>query len=204
VDAETPSAVHSLAAIDLYWIPLGAGGAAVVRFNGRVYEAVKARLERRQPLDLYHTALEVRSAGKRFIIENAWPSPNADVSSRGVVFEGPVLSRRIARYRVFRYEVRCWSDGVIPDIAEAVGGPSRLSDEPAAARLLLGSVASVPPMVWGRDESRIGDMWNSNSVISWLLTRTGLPMETIEAPPGGRAPGWSAGIEVARRRAPIA
>jgi hypothetical protein len=46
--------------IDLYWIPLGAGGAGLVRFNGWVYEAIKARGERRRPLDLYHTALEVR------------------------------------------------------------------------------------------------------------------------------------------------
>ena len=45
--------------IDLYWIPLGAGGNGYVRVNGRIYEAIKARLERRRSLDLYHTALEV-------------------------------------------------------------------------------------------------------------------------------------------------
>jgi len=32
--------------IDLYWLPLGAGG-NFVRLNGRVYEAIKARLDRR-------------------------------------------------------------------------------------------------------------------------------------------------------------
>ena len=34
------------AAMDLYWLPLGAGGHSV-RWNGRVYEAVSALLERR-------------------------------------------------------------------------------------------------------------------------------------------------------------
>jgi hypothetical protein len=34
------------AAVDLYWIPLGAGGHCV-RFNGKVYEALVAARERR-------------------------------------------------------------------------------------------------------------------------------------------------------------
>jgi len=45
--------------IYLYWMPHGAGGAAIVRFNGRMYEAIKARRERRRPPDFCHTALEV-------------------------------------------------------------------------------------------------------------------------------------------------
>jgi hypothetical protein len=187
-------------AVDLYWIPLGAGGAGFVRFNGRVYEAVKARLERRQPLDLYHTALEVRVAEGRFTIENAWPSPDADTASRGVVVEGPVGSRRLTRFRVFRYEVRCWRDGVIPDIAEAVASPQLVSDDPAVARRLLGLVAEVPPLMWGRDELGTGEMWNSNSVISWLLTRSGLPAASFRPPARGRAPGWDGGIVTAARR----
>jgi hypothetical protein len=66
---------------------------------------------------------------------------------------------------------------------------------------LLDLVPSVPPMKWGRDERRTGDMWNSNSVVSWLLTRSGLPAEHIQPPRGGRAPGWTAGVEIARRDA---
>ena len=50
-----------------------------------------------------------------------------------------------------------------------------------------------------RDDLRIGDMWNSNSVISWLLLATGLPAEEIRPPDGGRAPGWRAGIEHFRK-----
>lgn len=105
--------------IDLYWMPLGAGGFGFVRLNGRLYEAIHARLERRRPLDLYHTALEVRVPEGRFTVENAWPSPDADIASRGVVLEGPVFNRRIARFRWFRYEVRRWRDGIIPDAGEA-------------------------------------------------------------------------------------
>ena len=32
--------------IELYWLPLGAGG-WFVRLNGRIYEAIQVRLERR-------------------------------------------------------------------------------------------------------------------------------------------------------------
>ena len=42
-------------------------------------------------------------------------------------------------------------------------------------------------------------MWNSNSVISWLPTGAGLDPDAIPLPPGGRAPGWDAGIAVAER-----
>jgi len=188
----------SATSIDLYWIPLGAGGAGFVRLNGRVYEAIKARIERRRPLDLYHTALEVRVAGDRFIVENAWPSPDTDIASRGVVVEGPVFSRRLARFRPFRYEVRCWRDGLIADVGAAVASPHVLSNDPLRARRLLDLVASVPARIWGRDELRAGEMWNSNSVISWLLGSCELPMHELRPPAGGRAPGWEAGIVAAR------
>lgn len=46
----------------------------------------------------------------------------------------------------------------------------------------------------GRDEIHAGDMWTSNSVISWLLERSGISIEAIQPPPGGRAAGWQAGL----------
>lgn len=55
------AAVPETAAVDLYWLPLGAGGHSV-RLNGRVFEAAAARAERRPACDLYHSALEVRVA----------------------------------------------------------------------------------------------------------------------------------------------
>jgi hypothetical protein len=43
-------------------------------------------------------------------------------------------------------------------------------------------------------------MWNSNSLISWLVVRAGLDDGTVRPPAGGRAPGWRAGVVVARRQ----
>jgi hypothetical protein len=185
------------AGVDLYWLPLGAGGHSV-RLNGRVYEAVAARLGRRPTCDLYHSALIVHVPEGRFVIEQA-PVRDANGAERGVVAEGAVGARWVGRFRIFRYEVRRWRDGVIPDIAEAVGSPQRLSGDPGQPQRLLGLVPSVPTPVWGRDEFGVGEMWNSNSVISWLIVRSGIAAETIPMPPGGRAPGWEAGIAVAHR-----
>ena len=184
--------------IDLYWLPLGAGGHSV-RLNGRVYEALLARFERRHPLDLYHSALVVHAAAGRFVIE-VTPVTSGDGTARGAVAEGAVGSRFARRLRIFRYEVRRWKDGTIPDASAAVGSPRRLSDEAIVCDRLLRLVPLVPTLVWGRDESSTGDMWNSNSVISWLLTQSGAPVDAARPPEGGRAPGWHAGIVVARRR----
>jgi hypothetical protein len=191
------SSAGSRESIDLYWLPLGAGGHSV-RLNGRVYEALAARLGRRPARDLYHSALEVQVEEGRFVIETA-PLRTGDDPERGVVAEGAVGSRWAARSRLFRYELRCWRDGVIPDVAEAVESPRRLSDDPEVARRLLALVPCVPMPVWGRDELRAGEMWNSNSVIAWLIAQAGIDAEAIEPPPGGRAPGWNAGLVVARR-----
>jgi hypothetical protein len=68
------------------------------------------------------------------------------------------------------------------------------------ARGLLELVGSLPNPVWGRDELGTGEMWNSNSVIAWLLAHSGLPTEAIRPPAGGRAPGWHAGLVTARRQ----
>jgi hypothetical protein len=64
-------------------------------------------------------------------------------------------------------------------------------------------VDSLPSPVWGRDELKTGEMWNSNSVIAWLLTQSGLPTDTVRPPAGGRAPGWEAGLATARRSASV-
>jgi hypothetical protein len=121
-------------------------------------------------------------------------------AERGVVSVGAVGSRWAGGFRMFRYELRCWREGVIPDLEEAVDSPQRLSDDPDCARRVLELVSEVPTAVWGRDELQTGEMWNSNSVTSWLIVRSGLPLETARLPLNGRAPGWRAGIVVAKRR----
>jgi hypothetical protein len=187
--------------VDLYWLPLGAGGHSV-RLNGRFFEAVAARLERRAPCDLYHSALEVRVPEGVYVIEQA-PVRDSNGGKRGVVAEGVVGSRWAGRFRIFRYEVRRWCGGNIPDVKEAVESPQRLTDDPDVARRVLDLAPLVPTAVWGRDELDTGEMWNSNSVIAWLIARCGFPAESIHPPVGGRAPGWRAGLVVARRQGPV-
>jgi hypothetical protein len=170
-----------------------------VRLNGRVFEAVVARHERRVICDLYHSALEVRVPGGRFVIEMT-PIADHNGAERGVVGEGAVGSRLLGRFRIFRYEVRRWRGGVIPDVDEAIDSPQRLTNDPDLAQRVLDLVPHVPMPVWGRDELAAGEMWNSNSLTAWLIARCGLLTESIHAPAGGRAPGWHAGLVVADRR----
>jgi hypothetical protein len=185
------------AAVDLYWIPLGAGGHCV-RFNGRVFEAIAAAREHRRRCDLYHAAIVVELPGGRYTLELA-PSPNADEASRGVVATGAVGSRHVSWLRLFRYEVRCWRGGSIPDLDEATGGPRTLTTDPTVARRVLDLVPTMPTPVWGRDELKAGEMWNSNSMIAWLIATAGLSTDPLRLPAHGRAPGWRSGLEVARR-----
>jgi len=183
-------------AIDLYWLPLGAGG-HVVRWNGRLYEAVVARREHRPPQLLFHAALEVRHDGVRFVIEMA-PVWNERSLDRGVVCEGPVGSPRLGRLRAFRYEVRCWPDGRIPDVDSAVDSPRRVTDDPERVTAALRLLPQVPALTWGRDELGAGDMWNSNSLVAWLLAGALVDLASTTPPAGGRAPGWQAGLALAR------
>jgi hypothetical protein len=183
--------------VDLYWIPLGAG-AHVVRISGKLFEAVSALAQRRERRDLYHSALLVDLPEGRFVIEQA-PVPDLHGQERGVVAEGPVGVGWAGRVRPFRYEIRCWRGGRIPDVDEAIASPVRLTDDLTRARRILELLPSIPTPVWGRDELGTGEMWNSNSVVSWALARSGIDIANVRPPSGGRAPGWNAGLVVAGR-----
>jgi hypothetical protein len=80
-----------------------------------------------------------------------------------------------------------------------VESPRRLSDDAEEARRLLALAPRVPTPVWRRDELHASEMWNSNSVVAWLIARSGLDAARIHPPEGGRAPGWNAGLVVAQR-----
>lgn len=101
--------------IDLYWLPLGAGG-RFVRWNGRIFEWAAAAKDRRDRCDLYHSALTVGVPEATFVIEQApaW----RDTAERGVVAQGAVGAQALGRFRLFRYEIRRWRNGLIPDLAE--------------------------------------------------------------------------------------
>ncbi|WP_382306552.1 hypothetical protein [Herbiconiux sp. UC225_62] len=181
----------------LSWLPVGAGGHLVIH-TSHWWELYRAWREHRPPGALYHAALDVVEGGGRYLIEMApaWSGPRAD---HGVVATGPVGSRLLGRSRFFRYEVRCWADGILPDRRFALGGVVRFPLSEAGARALIARVPDVPTPVWGR--AAFGsDMWNSNSLISWLLETSGIDASAVVPPAGGRAPGWAAGIAAAARR----
>jgi len=183
--------------VDLYWIPVGAG-TRFVRSNAWVFEAISATVQHRTRCDLYHSALVVTVPEGRVTIEMT-PIPDDRGAERGVVAEGPVGMRWAGRLRPFRYEIRRWYGGVIPDAEHATGGPVRVGDDPDTARRLIDIVPAVPTLIWGRDELRVGDMWNSNSVVAWLLARSGIDVGPVRPPQGGRAPGWHAGLVASER-----
>ena len=185
--------------LDLYWIPLGAG-AQVVRATGRAYERVSALVQHRSRNDLYHSALVADIDGDTTVIEMTPVPDSRGRTQRGVVAEGPVGCRPAGHFRLFRYEIRCWTGGIIPDLASAIDSPVHLSSDTEAIARTLALVPSVPTPVWGRDELRAGEMWNSNSVVAWVLTRIGLLQFAGRPPHHGRAPGWDAGVTVGTRQ----
>jgi hypothetical protein len=187
------------ASVDLFWLPLGAGG-HFVSWNGRVYEWWSARRQHRAAADLYHCGLLLSLDNITYAVEMG-PVWNVSDADRGVLAEGPVGSKWLGRFRAFRYEMRCWPGGCIPDIAEAVDSPLRTTEDPTRVAAVLNVLPEIPVLTWGRDELGAGEMWNSNSAVAWALARTGHDMVAIGPPPGGRAPGWTAGLVLASRQA---
>src|SRR3954451_18684337 len=183
--------------VELSWIPLGAGGHSV-RFNGVLYEAVAAALAHRARCDIYHSALSIVRPEGTYWVEMT-PVPDQFGEQRGVVATGPVGLRGLGRARLFRYEIRRWREGIVPDLAYAVASPVTITDDPAVAGDIFDELGEVPPPVWGLDELDAGEMWTCNSVISWTLTRAHVDLDVVGLPPGGRAPGWDAGRIVASR-----
>lgn len=184
------------ARVDLWWLPVGAGG-HVARHTSRWWELLQARREQRPASRLFHAALEVDDGEARHVVEMT-PAWGSGTQPRGVVATGPVGVRMLARSRFFRYEVRCWKDGVIADREWAAAPPTRFALTTAEARALLARVPHVPRGVWGRDELGAGQMWNSNSLASWLLCEAGVDASGIAPPDGGRAPGWHSGVAASR------
>jgi hypothetical protein len=187
------------ASVDLFWIPLGAGHHSV-RCNGIAYETLRAAIERRARCDLYHAVLAIRLDGETYWVEMT-PVPDGNGRQRGVVAEGPVGVRALGRLRLFRYEIRRWRDGVVPDLSFAVASPIRVTDHAATTRRIYDRLPAVPTHVWGRDVLGVRDMWSCNSIVSWTLAEAGVDVAAIPFPPQARAPGWDAGLAASTDRA---
>ena len=70
-----------------------------------------------------------------------WNNPDPQ---RGVVGEGSVGLSGLGRSRLFRYEIRCWRDGHIPDVDEAIESPQHLSHDGVRARRVLELLPAFP------------------------------------------------------------
>jgi hypothetical protein len=189
------------AAVVLWWLPVGAGG-HVVRHTSGWWERFDAFRAHRAPQLLFHAALEVSTDGHRYVIEMAPQWAGSKDEDRGVVVTGPVGLRVLGRSSLFRYEVRCWRDGTLPDRDWAVGGPAIVADDDGTAQSILRHIREVPALTWGRQVPPTRDMWNPNSLVSWLLRVSGVPIATLSPPGGGRAPGWAAGLALMTASAP--
>lgn len=83
-----------------------------------------------------------------------------------------------------------------------VGGPAIVADDDGTAQSVLRHAHEVPALTWGRQVPPTRDMWNSNSLVSWLLRVSGVPIADLSPPSGGRAPGWGAGLALITPSAP--
>lgn len=169
--------------------PVGAGG-RVARRTSHWWEVASATRQHRKPRPLYHGALELVVDGEVLLVEMTPRWGRAVTAPRDVVATGPVGARWLGRSRLFCYEVRFTRPGAVAthDVAVVRTG----SD---AVRSVLAAVPRVPRLTWGRQVASTGDMWSSNSVVSWVLADTGL-LDGVRPPDGGRAPGWDAGVAV--------
>ena len=140
-------------AIDLHWIPLGAGGHSV-RFNGIVYESLAASIQRRPRYNIYHSALELTLPDGVYTVEMT-PVPNSRGWERGLIAEGPLGSSG--------------RDDFGSSVTRSAGGRTVSSQTWAmpchrhcispTARVVeraFGLLPAVPALTWGRDESRRG------------------------------------------------
>lgn len=181
--------------VDLYWIPLGAGAHAV-RWTGAVHERWCSHRDHRPPERIYHSALVVRGEGAEVVIEQAPAARHGE--RRGVVAVGPVATRLMAFWPLPRYEVRRWRAGHIDDVDQALD-PVSVSVDEDTSRRVLEAVPRVPVLTWGRDATGTGEMWNSNSVIAWILQTGGIDAAALSPPAGGAAPGWRSGTAAAQK-----
>jgi hypothetical protein len=176
-------------------MPVGAGTSRFQQASLRFWEAIEAARARRPRVRLFHSALKlVDEAGEAYTLEL---TPAFIGGPMAPLTTGPVGLRGADRFRLFRYQLRCVPGDRLPDEEFAYGPPRRLTSDCEAVRRIFELAPTVPRHVWGRRVAGTKEMWTSDSVISWLLVRSGVDLGDAGPPSGGRAPGWSAGLAVA-------
>lgn len=194
----TPEAAVTDCSVELLWLPVGAETSRFQQASLRLWEAIEAARSRRPRTALVHSALRVRTSdGTAYAIEL---TPEFQRGASPPVAIGPVGMRSLGRFRLFRWALQCTPGGAFPDEQWATGEPQVLPTDCSTAETILGLARRIPRYTWGRRVRGTTEMWTSDSVISWLLYRSGIDLGAVAPPPGTRAPGWHAGLEVARRR----
>ncbi|MBI2767264.1 MAG: hypothetical protein HYX53_15315 [Chloroflexi bacterium] len=183
--------------VDLYWLPVGAG-THFQRASLIAYGALLAAVTRRPRAGFVHAALKLRLDGRPYTLE-LMPIPARQETAPFLT--GPVGWRPAGRLRLFRYQLLCREGAVLPDEGWVVGSPLRLTSDCATADRVLDCARRVPPFTWGRRAKGTGEMWTSDSAVSWLLSVAGIDAAAIAVPAGMQAPGWRAGLELALRPA---
>ena len=184
--------------VELLWLPVGAETSRFQQASLRLWETIEAARTRRPRMALVHSALRVRTAdGIAYAIEL---TPAFQRSPVPPVATGPVGMRILGRFELFRWALQCVPGGVFPDEQWATGEPFVRSTDCSTANAVLALAHEIPRYTWGRRRPGTGEMWTSDSVVSWLLLRAGIELDELGPPAGTRAPGWDAGIAVATRR----
>lgn len=185
--------------VELLWLPVGAETSRFQQASLRLWEAFEAARARRPRVALVHSALRVRTCdGTAYAIELTPAFQPTSVPPRAT---GPVGLRMLGRFQLFRWALQCTPGGAFPDEQWATGEPDVLATDCDTADSLLQLTSTIPRYTWGRRRPGTGEMWTSDSVVAWLLVRASIDVAGVGPPPGTRAPGWDAGLLVARAKA---
>ena len=186
------------AAVELYWLPLGAGGHSVQVQRPRLRGP--GRGARPAALDLISTTRHYASVSPR-----EGSSSNRRLFPIGVAANVASSSRGrsaadgLGDFACFVTRSGSGLAARFPTSRRPLTARETTERRRDTGRRVLARAEEVPPLTWGRDEMRTGEMWNSNAVIAWVLSRSGIDAAQVMPPRGGRAPGWNAGLAVAQR-----
>lgn len=181
--------------VKLIWVPV-VGGASVddiLEFIAKFY------IDNPDGKTLFHSALEIQlpEGGEcnRYIIELTESVSDKAESAK----VGETVQHNI--FGPFGYTIRLYRNGQEEDHERSKPRILLTNDCGIASNIVAFVKAQeIPDLDYGKKigtRSGAADRWTSNSVVAWLLQRTGLNPGGIFPPDGGIAPGWDAGSSYA-------